>query len=97
MFYWKDRLDAIRLWYLAARNREHFAGGADNLPARTLVRHLRDELREIMRAHDAEHAQPGRFYPYLSLLEPGVAALATRIKEAFDPGWRMNPGAAGFT
>ena len=33
MFYWKDRLDAIRLWYLVARNREHFAGGADNLPA----------------------------------------------------------------
>lgn len=68
MFYWKDRLAAIRLSYLAARNREHFAGGADNLPARTLVRHLRDELRGIMRAHDAEHARLGRFCPYLPLL-----------------------------
>ncbi len=97
MFYWKDRLDAIQLSYLSARNRERFGGGALNLPARALVRRLRDELREIMRAHDAEHAQLGRFYPYLPLLEPGAQALATRIKDALDPGRRMNPGVLGFS
>ena len=97
MFYWKDRLDAIQLSYLSARNRERFGGGAENLPARALVRRLRDELRRIMRAHDAEHAQLGRFYPYLSLLEPGAAVLATRIKEALDPDRRMNPGVLGFS
>ena len=97
MFYWKDRLDAIQLSYLSERNRERFGGGAENLPARTLVRRLRDELREIMRTHHAEHAQLGRFYPYLSLLEPGAAALATRIKDALDPNRRMNPGVLGFT
>ena len=50
-----------------------------------------------MRAHDAEHAQLGRFYPYLSRLEPGAQALATRIKDALDPGRRMNPGVLGFS
>ena len=97
MFYWKDRLDAIQLAYLSERNRVRFGGAADNLPARALVRRLRDELRDIMRAHAAEHAQLGRFYPYLPLLEPGAQALATRIKDALDPGRRMNPGVLGFS
>ena len=97
MFYWKDRLDAIQLSYLSARNRERFGGAALNLPARALVRRLREELRGIMRSHDAEHAQLGRFYPYLPLLEPGAQALATRIKDALDPGRRMNPGVLGFS
>ena len=96
MFYWKDRLDAIQLAYLSERNRVRFGGAADNLPARALVRRLRDELRDIMRAHAAEHAQLGRFYPYLPLLEPGAQALATRIKDALDPGRRMNPGVLGL-
>ena len=97
LFYWKDRLDAIQLAYLSERNRVRFGGAADNLPARALVRRLRDELRDIMRAHAAEHAQLGRFYPYLPLLEPGAQALATRIKDALDPGRRMNPGVLGFS
>ena len=97
MFYWKDRLDAIQLAYLSERNQARFGGGAENLPARAFVRRLRDELRGIMRAHDAEHAQLGRFYPYLPLLDPGALALATRIKDALDPGRRMNPGVLGFS
>jgi FAD/FMN-containing dehydrogenase len=97
MFYWKDSLDPIHLAHLSERNRARFGGGAVNQQARTLVRRLRGELREIMRSHDAEHAQLGRFYPYLPLLEPGAQALATRIKDALDPGRRMNPGVLGLS
>ena len=96
MFYWNDQLDAIQLTHLSARNQARFGGGAVNQPARTLVRHVRAELRDIMRGHDAQHAQLGRFYPYLPLLEPGAQALATRIKDALDPARRMNPGVLGF-
>ena len=96
MFYWKDQLDAIQLSHLSERNRTRFGGGAVNQPARALVRRLRGELRDIMREHDAQHAQLGRFYPYLPLLEPGAQVLATRIKDALDPARRMNPGVLGF-
>lgn len=86
-----------QLAFLLERNQARFGGGAENLLARALVRRLRDELREIMRARDAAHAQLGRFFPYLALLEPGALALPTRIKDAFDPGRRMNPVVLGFS
>ena len=48
----------------------------------------------------AKHAQAGasgRIHPYFPLLEPGAQALAMRIKDALDPGRRMNLGVLGFT
>lgn len=97
MFYWRDSLDPIHLLHLSERNRARFGGGAVNQAARVLVRRLRGELRALMQAHDAQHAQLGRFYPYLPLLEPGAQALAARIKDALDPGRRMNPGVLGLS
>lgn len=96
MFYWKDSLDAIHMAHLSERNQARFGGIAVNDAARVLVRRLRGELRELMRSHDAQHAQLGRFYPYLPLLEPGAQALVGRIKDALDPGRRMNPGVLGL-
>lgn len=96
MFYWNDSLDPIHMAHLSERNQARFGGVAVNDAARVLVRRLRGELRDLMRSHDAQHAQLGRFYPYLPLLEPGAQALAARIKDALDPGRRMNPGVLGL-
>ncbi len=97
MFYWKDSLDAIHLAHLSERNQARFGGAAVNEAARALVRRLRGELRELMQKHDAQHAQLGRFYPYMPLLEPGAQALAARIKDALDPARCMNPGVLGLS
>jgi len=95
MFYWNDELDAIHLANLSERNRSRFAGRAANLAARALVSRMRLELRDIMDAHHAIHAQLGRFYRYADLMTPGSAALVARIKQALDPQGRMNPGVLG--
>ena len=96
MFYWRDALDAIQLAHLSERNRTRFGGVAENPAARSLVRRLRAELRDILGAHDAVHAQIGRFYRLTELMDPGSRDLLARVKRALDPEARMNPGALGL-
>jgi D-lactate dehydrogenase (cytochrome) len=96
MFYWRDALDALHLAHLSERNRARFGGVAENPAARSLVRRLRAELRDILDAHDAVHAQIGRFYRLTELMDPGSRDLLTRVKRALDPDARMNPGALGL-
>ncbi len=97
MFYWKDKLDPLQLAHLSERNQARFGGGSINQTARDLVRRVRGELRDIMLAHDAAHAQLGRYYPYLTLLDEGSQDLVTRIKHALDPQRRMNAGVLGLS
>jgi len=96
MFYWRDALDAIHMAHLSERNRARFGGVAENPAARGLVRRLRAELRDILDAHDAVHAQIGRFYRLTELMDPGSHDLLARVKRALDPAARMNPGALGL-
>ena len=96
MFYWRDTLDAIHMAHLSERNRARFGGVAENPAARSLVRRLRAELSDILDAHDAVHAQIGRFYRLSELMDPGSRELLTRVKRALDPESRMNPGALGL-
>jgi D-lactate dehydrogenase (cytochrome) len=96
MFYWRDALDAIHMAHLSERNRARFGGVAENPAARSLVRRLRAELRDILDAHDAVHAQIGRFYRLAELMDPGSRDLLGRVKRALDPEARMNPGALGL-
>ena len=96
MFYWRDALDAIHLVHLSQRNRARFGGVAENPAARSLVRRLRGELRVILEAHDAVHAQVGRFYRLTELMDTGSRELLVRVKRALDPEARMNPGALGL-
>lgn len=96
MFLWPDALDALHELHLSARNRERFMGGAANPQARELVARLRTAAREVLDAHDAIHAQLGRFYRYADVLEPGTHSLVERLKLALDPQSRMNPGALGL-
>jgi len=96
MFYWRDALDPIHMAHLSERNRARFGGAAENPAARGVVRRLRTELRDILDAHDAVHAQIGRFYRLTELMDPGSRDLLTRVKRALDPEARMNPGALGL-
>ncbi|MPS28625.1 MAG: FAD-binding oxidoreductase [Alcaligenaceae bacterium] len=93
MFYWNDALTPLHLYYLSDRHRERFAGRHDAVQARALVRQARDAIRLAMDAHDAVHAQIGRYFAYRSVLEDGAGQLAARIKHALDPDGRMHPGA----
>lgn len=91
MFYWDDALTPLHLYYLSDRHRERFSGRRDAAPARALVRQIRDDVRQAMDAHDAVHAQLGRYFPYRSALGDGAGELAARIKRALDPDGRMHP------
>ncbi|MGE3605439.1 MAG: FAD-binding oxidoreductase [Lautropia sp.] len=97
MFYWNDRLDPIHMKYLSARNQARFGNRDLNQAARELVSRLRIELREVMERHGAVHAQLGRFYPWRPVLDPGSTSLLERVKDALDPGRRMNPGVLGLS
>jgi D-lactate dehydrogenase (cytochrome) len=96
MFFWRDELDPLRLKHLSERNRERFAGRPRHDAARELVARLRQSLRECFEAHDAVHAQTGRFYRHAQRLDPGSKALLDRLKQALDPTGQMNPGLLGL-
>ena len=96
MFFWRDELDALHLKHLSERNRERFAGRPRHEAARELVARLRQSLRECFEAHDAVHAQTGRFYRHAQRLDPGSKALLDRLKQALDPTGQMNPGLLGL-
>jgi len=57
---------------------------------------MRGELRDIMDAHQAVHAQLGRFYRYTDQMTVESGDFVRRIKQALDPQWRMNPGVLGL-
>ena len=96
MFYWRDTLDAIHMAHLSERNRARFGGIRENLAARSLVQRLRAELRDILDAHDAVHAQIGRYYRLTELMDPGSRDLLTLVKRALDPEGHINPGVMGL-
>lgn len=96
MFYWRDALEPLHLAHLSERNRDRFGGRPENPSARRLVGELRTAMRDVLDAHGAVHAQLGRFYRYGATLAPGTLALVERLREAADPGGRMNPGVLGL-
>ena len=96
MFYWLDELDPIHFAHLSERNRTRFGGRPANLAARALVTQMRGELRDIMDAHQAVHAQLGRFYRYTDQMTMESGDFVRRIKQALDPQGRMNPGVLGL-
>jgi D-lactate dehydrogenase (cytochrome) len=93
MFYWRDALDPLHLQHLSEKNRARFGAFAPNPAARDAVAEARAALTAVMDAHGAVHAQIGRYYALASRMEPGAAALLSRVKSMLDPAGRMNPGA----
>ena len=90
MFYWRDALDSLHLFYLSKRNRARFSNFTADPSARGFVSDLRAAVRDIMDRHGAAHGQIGRFY------KPPAGDLLGRIKTVLDPQHRMNPGVIGL-
>ncbi|VCU70864.1 4-cresol dehydrogenase [hydroxylating] flavoprotein subunit [Pigmentiphaga humi] len=96
MLYWHDALTSLHEEYLNETNRARFAGRMDNQAARTLVKTVREELRDAMDAHGAVHAQIGRYFSYLDRLAPESADMMRQVKLLLDPERRLNPGVLGL-
>ena len=90
MFYWRDALDPLHLFYLSERNRARFGAFAADPRARAFVQDLRAAVRDVMDRHGAAHGQIGRFY------RPPSGSLLAQVKAVLDPQHRMNPGVIGL-
>lgn len=67
-----------------------------NPAAWELAKTLKQELVDLMFAHDAVHFQIGRTYRYRDSLDPAADALLKAIKAQVDPRGLMNPGSLGL-
>jgi hypothetical protein len=95
MIYWRDSLDPLHMKYLSPKNRERFANFTANIEARSFVRALRLQLRDVMDAHGASHSQIGRFYELANTLDENAMRVIEKIKSLLDPAGLMNPGVLG--
>ena len=67
-----------------------------NPAAWELAQTLKQELVDLMFAHDAVHFQIGRAYRYRDSLDPAADSLLQAVKTQVDPRGLMNPGSLGI-
>lgn len=67
-----------------------------NTPAWEVIQNLKQEIVDLMFAHDAIHFQIGRTYRYRDSLDPAANSLLQAIKQQVDPRGLMNPGSLGL-
>lgn len=95
-FYWRDARNAYHRHVVDADYLASLPEYAADEAARALVAALKDDAVALFQHHGAAHMQLGKVYPYLADRNPAEVALVRAVKQALDPGNRMNPGALGL-
>ena len=91
---WRDQPRALHLDGLGGEP-DVWRGEPD--PAATdAAAQIRRGLRDLFRREAAVHLQIGRFYGYREGLSEDSDRFLMRLKHAFDPNNRMNPGVLGL-
>lgn len=96
-FFWRDSLGPFHQRHVTPAQRETYGGQAPDPLARELVHALRNRMAGELDRLGGAHFQLGRYYHYRSGLEPAADAALMSLKAAFDPTFRMNPGALGLS
>lgn len=96
VLYWPDERLAFHNRVLDADYLAKLPKFPENLPARTAVARIREELAVAFMEQGAVSFQLGKFYHYQPGLAPSAAGLLKQLKSLVDPTGRMNPGALGL-
>ncbi|RME64355.1 MAG: hypothetical protein D6782_08435, partial [Alphaproteobacteria bacterium] len=96
-FYWHDALGDFRLSLIE----EEFARKWQSIPpdteTRAVVLGLRDALRDLYDSLGGCHLQIGKYYRYEDVMKDArLWRLINQVKDAVDPGRRVNPGSLGL-
>lgn len=94
--YWPGARNECQLAQAEPANQALCPARAAEPTLHAAIERLRDDLVALYRAHGAVHFQLGKFYPYADAIDDAGLRLARALKDALDPGARMNPGALGF-
>lgn len=96
VFHWRDHWFPVHARTLSDAARSRLVEPSPDPAARALVEEMRQALIRLFADFGAASNQLGKTYPYLEVLHPETAELATAVKRALDPQGLMNPGALGF-
>lgn len=96
VFFWPDAMTEIHRDTVEPGVLKKLPGFDKNLEARRAVAQIREELLEFFCDMGAAHLQVGKAYLYKEGLKSPGWELLRQLKQALDPGNRINPGALGL-
>ena len=96
VFFWPEDRMAIHEATIEPAMLANLKRQPPNAAATELVAEARQAVIGVFSRFGAAHFQVGRTYPWLDSLDPAARRLALGLKEALDPGRRLNPGGLGL-
>ena len=96
VFFWPDAMTEIHRDTVEPGVLKKLPGFAENPAASQAVARIREALLTFFCDMGAAHLQVGKAYPYKQGLKPASWELVRQLKQAVDPGNRINPGSLGF-
>jgi FAD/FMN-containing dehydrogenase len=96
VFFFPDAIAELHRRSVEPAHLARLKGFPEGTEARALVDELRCGVIAIFTAAEGIHFQLGRLYPFAERVDPRALAVLRAVKDAVDPGNRMNPGALGL-
>ena len=96
VFFTPDALNEIHRETVESDVLSRMSGFKPNPAASEATAKIRQDLIDYFAEVGGVHLQIGKAYPYRKGLRPESWRLVEQIKQAFDPGYRINPGALGL-